>query len=627
MASVRAGHRLLSRYLVAAAAALLCCTFRADHAVAQRFNQTIGFGDSTLDSGWYRNSATPPNSTNATFNADFATAVAQGAGKPTTSPGLMSIEVLANYWGLAANPANQPGGTNYATGDAMNRLPTTSGNQNAVPTATQIGNYLAATGGAANPNALYVISSGGNDALQAGATATSTTLAASDLVAAVGRLRDAGARYIIVPNLFASAEILTAPQRALLATYNSALWSGLAATGINFIPADINSVLVAVRGNAAFGFTASGPACTQPAGIASGWALLCSRASSISTLVTPDAAQTHLFADNLHLSSAGQRIIADYEYSLLVAPSMISMMAEAPVKTRATVIGMIDNQIPISQRHRRAASSNGWVGGDVGSLKIVNAPGFPEDPGTPVSMTAGLDHSFPNGWLIGVAVSAGTQKAQFTNNFGSFRQDEFAVSGYAAQYFGPVWLRLIGSYGTIRYDINRNVPIGIAILPNSASATGNNLSVAVNAGIDLTYGPVTHGPIAGVTVQRVDVGAFTETGGFTALNFDSQRRTSTVSGLGYQFAIDAGQWRPFAKVAWNHEWMANDRLITASLTTVAAPSFSLPAVEIGKDWSSASVGTTLQVTDRVTALVAFIGQFAQRQLTTFGGQIGLNAAF
>jgi hypothetical protein len=130
----------------------------------------------------------------------------------------------------------------------MNSLPTTTGNQNAVPTATQIANYLAANGGVANPYALYVISSGGNDALKAGATLASVTTAANDLVAAVNGLHNAGARYIIVPNLFASADVLTAGQKALLGGYNSSLWSGLAGAGINFIPADINSVLLAVRG-------------------------------------------------------------------------------------------------------------------------------------------------------------------------------------------------------------------------------------------------------------------------------------------------------------------------------------------------------------------------------------------
>jgi outer membrane lipase/esterase len=253
--------------------------------------------------------------------------------------------------------------------------------------------------------------------------------------------------------------------------------------------------------------------------------------------------------------------------------------------------------------------------------------GFPSDPGTPAGLVGGLDHRFPSGWLAGLAFSVGTQKAQFDMNFGSFRQDEFAVSAYAAQSFGPAWLRLIGTYGAIKFGSNRTVPIGVAILPNIASATGSNLSLAANTGIDVRCGAVTHGPIVGLTVQRVRVGTFTESGSFTALTFDEQIRYSAVSALGYQLAVDLGRWRPFAKAAWDHEWVANDRQVTASLTTVAAPSFSLPAVALGRDWGAASVGTTYQVTDRVTAIAAFVDQFAQHRLSIYGGQVGLNAAF
>jgi len=61
--------------------------------------------------------------------------------------------------------------------------------------------------------------------------------------------------------------------------------TGLANIGPSWIYADINTVLSVVKGNAAFGITASGPVCTQPAGIASGWSTLCSPTSTISTLV------------------------------------------------------------------------------------------------------------------------------------------------------------------------------------------------------------------------------------------------------------------------------------------------------------------------------------------------------
>src|SRR5258708_18204824 len=73
----------------------------------------------------------------------------------------MSSELLAGYFGLTALPANQAGGTNFATGGARDSQPVAG--STAVPTVTQIANYLAAAGGHANSNALYLIGSGGND--------------------------------------------------------------------------------------------------------------------------------------------------------------------------------------------------------------------------------------------------------------------------------------------------------------------------------------------------------------------------------------------------------------------------------------------------------------------------------
>jgi outer membrane lipase/esterase len=84
--------------------------------------------------------------------------------------------------------------------------------------------------------------------------------------------------------------------------------------------------------------------------------------------------------------------------------------------------------------------------------------------------------------------------------------------------------------------------------------------------------------------------------------------------------------RPFAKAVWNHELASTDRLVTAYLTTIAAPGYSLPAVVLGKDWGTATAGTTFKLASNVTGLVAFVGQFAQHSVTNYGAQIGLNVA-
>lgn len=619
----------------------------ASSAAAQSFNQFFGFGDSTIDSGYYRILASPGGG--ATFNSYWASAVAHGAGKPTSSPGLMSSELLASYFGLSALPADVPGGTNYATSGAKEVDVNTSVNGGftaAIPTFTQISNYLAASGGRANPNGLYLISSGGNDVSFATGSSGSGPYpadpaaylsgAAGSLAAAVAQLQAAGAQYIVVrgqpydfPTGGGAGNATTRADRLL---YTQTLWWDLAARGVNFIPSDYNAVRLAIQANpASFGFQyidTTNTACTQPVGVGSAWALLCSSdPSAPSHLVTPDADQTRLFADDQHLTTAGQKIVADYEYSLIVAPSMISMLAEAPVVTGTALVNTIQNQIPLSQRQQGPTGFNAWLSGDVSSLTIENYPGFPDDPGTPAALTAGFDFKLPGNWLIGVALSGVKQNATFGLGFGGFTQEEFSGSAYVAHIMGPIWFDVIASYGHVHYDVGRNVPVGITVQYNSATTSGSDLSLAGETGYNFIAGPLTHGPIVGLTVQRVHINSFTESGSFTSLGFDSQTRDSEVSDLGYQVSFDAGLWRPFAKVTWDHEFATTDRTVTAWLTTTNAPSYYMPAVAIGTDWASATAGTTLKVASNVTGLVAFTSTVARQNLTTYGGEIGVNVAF
>jgi outer membrane lipase/esterase len=181
--------------------------------------------------------------------------VTQGGGTATTNPGPVNSQLLAGFFGLTANPANTPGGTDYATGDARNAQVNTSAQANAllgaVPTVTQISNYLAANGGVANPNALYLISSGGNDIsyatgnLPAGSQSAYVAGAANALVAAIVQLQAAGARTFVIPDTPQSFGGATT--EALRATYNTTLWQGLAAAHVNFVPADINAMYLRRR--------------------------------------------------------------------------------------------------------------------------------------------------------------------------------------------------------------------------------------------------------------------------------------------------------------------------------------------------------------------------------------------
>jgi outer membrane lipase/esterase len=624
------------------------------HPANAQFSGIVFFGDSNTDSGRYL--YLPAVKGNP---ASFAS-----AGAYTTNPGPMWSNALGSYFGFAVAPSDAPGGgNNYAGGGA--RVVFEDPATNAWSTASQIAAYLASTGGVANPNALYIYNIGVND-LKPGTTGglgnivnppslTGIATLAQQAASQVAGLAAAGARYILVPNMIsiaspaagtASGFGFNANVAASRALYEQTVWGTLAADGIRFIPADFNSVYNFVLLHPApFGITntnvntpACGPATAAPN---------CGPAN----YVVPNAAQTYFYADGPlspsgggHLASAMQKVEADYYYSLIVAPSEISFLAEAPIQTRLGLVNTIQNQIPLS--YSTPGAFHGWVSGDVSWLKMNNtSPGFPNDPGTPVATTAGFDYAVTPNWLVGMAFS-GLVTTQSFSLGGGFTQTEYAASLYTAYRHNALWADAIASWGTVQDTVNRQIPLGVTTQSNQSSTSGTNASIAAEIGYNFTaavgtapgvaYGGLpaplllfTHGPVVGVILQQVGINGFTETnpsGAPTALSFGSQTRNSAISELGYQASVKYGIWEPYAKVVWDHEWADLDRLVAASLTSIVAPGFAMPAVVLGRDWATATVGTRVRLGEGFSGFVAVIAEVAQNNVTTYGGQIGINCA-
>ena len=122
--------------LVAAPLAVL-----SNAAEAQSFNQFIGFGDSTIDSGWW-NAYLATHTTNGNQNESnlIINAIANGTnGAPVGAGNLNNSQILASLFGLTATPANQPGGTNYAIAGAVDAATAANnniGNLNSAPPPT-----------------------------------------------------------------------------------------------------------------------------------------------------------------------------------------------------------------------------------------------------------------------------------------------------------------------------------------------------------------------------------------------------------------------------------------------------------------------------------------------------------
>src|SRR5882672_2304548 len=248
----------------------------AQEAGAQQFTRVVVFGDSLSDAGYYR-----------PFLASLGlpASVVSTLGRFTTNPGPVFSELLTTHYGYTPAPSNVSGGLIFAQGGAPVALasPLTPPGQAQRPVSTQVGEFLGANGGAADPGALYSVFAGANDifvnlsTFQAGAITqaqlqTNVLAAATAEVQQIARLQVAGARYIIVAGLpdiggtpaFAAADAATrGAVTQLSAGYNTTLFSGLASAGIRVIPIDSFTFFTELRNNAAaFGITnTTGMAC------------------------------------------------------------------------------------------------------------------------------------------------------------------------------------------------------------------------------------------------------------------------------------------------------------------------------------------------------------------------------
>src|SRR5690348_16898899 len=232
-------------------------------AAAAQFDNVVVFGDSLSDAG----------------NLSLALGSPQPS-RFTTNPGLVAMEHVADFYGITLAPSIA-GGTDFAFGGAG-----VINNSSAGPIPTlpqQVQTYLAATGGTADPNALYSIWGGANDvfynvALYQGGAITQAQLQANLQAAAqtelqlIGQLGQAGAKRVIVFNLpdigqtpssVAMGPTAMAQGTGLSIIYNSALNAGLAQTGVDIIPIDTFGLVHEVIADPArYGFTnVTGTAC------------------------------------------------------------------------------------------------------------------------------------------------------------------------------------------------------------------------------------------------------------------------------------------------------------------------------------------------------------------------------
>jgi len=585
----------------ALAAALFVALSLGHREAAAQFSGVFFFGDSLSDAGSFK-PVLPP-----------------GTGKFTTNPGPIWAEVVGQHYGFVVTPSNQ-GGTDYAEGGArvtdLPGVPPTPPTGTATPVATQISNLLAK--GPLNSGALYSVWAGANDLffqlglLQAGAitpTQLQANLAttATQVVQQVARLNAAGARYIIVWNMpdvgktpFGVGSGQSATITQLSSFFNTTLNAGLDALHIDVIR--LNEFLLlneAIANPAAFGFTnVTTPACTVSV-------VLCTSA----TLVAPNAAQTYLFADAVHPTTATHQILADYATSVIEAPQKIGLLAEAPLQVEQATFRALDERMMSEVgAPRRQNKYEAYAIYDFGNYDRSSDFGGGDSQSNTVVL--GGDMKLSDRWLAGLAFGYTENKASFGDNGGGFKLDEATITGYTIYADGPWYVGASVGAGDLDFrNIHRNIPLGPANRTESGSTRGTHVIGRAFGGWWFNFANWQHGPFARLTYEEAKVYAWSESGtSSTAMSFGHQKRDAFFSSLGWQAVGTYGNVRPYARVTWEKDYNNDDRIVRAGLVSTGGVSFGLPAFKPDSDYALFDLGVAADLgslgTSRVTGFVS-----------------------
>ncbi|WP_242111563.1 autotransporter domain-containing protein [Luteimonas aquatica] len=571
-----------TRCVLAAALALAAAPALAqDHP----YSQTVFIGDSLTDSGHFRPALIQAVGPNGALLGRF-----------TTNPGLVWAEWLADFYGTNAVSDNQ-GGSNYAVGGARTGTEG-SGALGPIPSLmTQTNNYLAAHGGRADPNALYTVWGGPNDlfAIARGeAPPSSIATAVGAQIGVIAALKNAGAQYILVPNIpdlgstpqfRAGGPAQQAAGSQLAATYNAALYNGLASAGLRVIPLDtFNLIREVVANPAPFGIhNVTGTGCNPQITAQS---LTCSPLS----YAAPDAPDAYAFADGVHPSSKSHRILADYALSVLEGPRQIAVLprsAESIGRGRADAVAWHLGAKPEGEGARW------WTNLRADSQRVGDGDRY---DGMVPALLGGVDWTRGD-FVFGGFAGYGRGRVDFGLNRGKFTQSDATLGGFAAWYGEQgLWVNGQLSYTKLAFDVQRDVHLGPAMRRHKGSPDGDNVTFAVNAGWNLgeESAPFQHGPVLSLTAQRIDVDGYRENNGelSTALSYRDQSYDSLIGSLGWQasYRADSG-FTPYARLTYDHQFEEADEQVFAHVQTLPGTlDYAVPGLEQDRNYGSLTIG-------------------------------------
>ncbi len=498
------------------------------------------FGDSLFDNGqFYGIRATNwvgPNYRTPPSGPVSPTLVALGLGLPEAAPSRLD----GTDYAVSGNTSTEilqsiTAATTYQSPFALARPPLD-------PSFNSLFYNLERTGQSLQKNALYLMDGGGNDIGNFQVTNDETAAAvAGNLVDAANALRGRGAKYVVIANV---------PDFGL--TPAGIGFSDLATAMTNKVNTQIqqqvgnDNILIAnafgVLHEIASSPSAFGIALTPTEFSRACFSSLesnCAQGNADAKLggSNPDPDQFY-FNDNLHATTIGQQIGADYLLSILRAPGEIALLPQ---------VGIDDMQSqwrsarPIMQSNRWQAETR------VGSYSVWGGANYNEDKHeTSYDNTAtneatqynvGVSFRPAESWYIGGQVGRGGNELDFGASKSRYEMDSLNFTLLGGFRRGPWFAEAAVSYSDLDYDeLKRSFTLGPVLeRTESADTSGNALGIKVAGGLNAVASDKNYrfGPTWSYEYIDAEVDGYAEkSGNATALRVNDMTTTSGIGSAG-----------------------------------------------------------------------------------------------
>ncbi len=236
----------------------------------------------------------------------------------------------------------------------------------------------------------------------------------------------------------------------------------------------------------------------------------------------------------------------------------------------------------------------------------------------------GVDHLLNPDFLLGIAAGGSSSTFSVDDRATSGRLEGGHIGAYAVQRFGVNYLSAQIAYSHFNDSTTRTISgVGPEEIAKGAFAS-DQLGGRLEIGRTFEFSPVAVTPFAAVQAARLWQGAYTETStagtapGVLGLSYAAHAVSSLPVFLGAKFdgRFDFGDgvlWSPFVHAAWVHEFEPS-RAITATLSTVTVPAFTIEGARAASDAARVDLGSRLvlnrawELSARVTGEFSGLGQ-------------------